>query len=176
MPLLPPPPYGNLSNEGLRTQVYGQWFNLVQANINNLLGEGQQAVVTLNNTQMASVYAVPFILIPSPGASAVIFIKNVWVYTNSTGFTPFATGTAPIIQYGTTVHGGGTLATSTGLVTGDITTATSQVRNLGPLVTGALTGLSNKEITFSNATGAYTAGTGSSITFIINYVVLTATI
>lgn len=140
------------------------------------LGTVQEVSVTLSASQMAAAYATPATLIAAPGATKVIQIIQASVYTNSTGQTPLATGTAPIIQYGTTTHGGGTLATSSGLVAGDITAATSQVRNLGAMATAASTGLSNNAITFSNATGAYTAGTGTTVTFSLVYRVLTATI
>lgn len=107
-------------------------------------------------------------------------ILSAQVYTASTGNTPYATGTAPIIQYssgGTNgAHGAGTIATAAGLVAGDITAATSQVRNLFQFATGAQTGLSGLGIYFSNATGAYTGGTGTNITFTLQYVVLNATV
>ena len=139
------------------------------------IGTIQQATVTLNPTQMAAAYATPATLIAAPGATKVIFITSAYVYTNYQG-TAFATGTAPIIQYGTTAHGAGTAATAAGLVAGDIDATTSQVRNLFPIATGAQTAFSNLPVTFSNATNGYTGGTSGSITFVLNYVILTATI
>src|SRR5882724_4330875 len=98
------------------------WQSLVQTSINNLIQASNQVTVTLNATQMAAAYATPQTLIAAPGSNSVIYITNAWVYTKKVT-SAFATGTAPIIQYGTTNHGGGTLATSTGLVAGDITAA-----------------------------------------------------
>lgn len=140
------------------------------------LGVLNQASITLNPTQMAAAYATPVALIAAPGAGKVIQIISAAVYTASTGNTAYATGTAPIVQYGATIHGGGTLATGAGLVAGDITAAASQVRTLGPMASAALTGQSNVGIFFSNATNAYTAGTGTNVTFTFVYQVLTATI
>ena len=144
------------------------------------LGTLQQVNVTLNTAAMAAAYANPAALIANPGANKVILVLSASVYVASTGNTAYATGTSPIIQYssgGTNgAHGAGTLATATGLVAGDITAAASQVRNLLTLATGAQTGLSNLGIYFSNATGAYTAGTGTNVTFSLVYLVLTATI
>jgi hypothetical protein len=144
------------------------------------LGTLSSVSVTLNPTQMASAYAIPVQLIGGALASQMILILSAQVYTASTGNTPYATGTAPIIQYssGNTngQHGTGTIATAAGLVAGDITAATSQVRNLGQIASAALTGLSGLGIYFSNATAAYTGGTGTNITFTIQYVVLTATV
>lgn len=144
------------------------------------LGALHQVSVTLNTAAVAAAYATPATLIANPSASQMILLLQATVYTASTGNTPFATGTAPIIQYSSGgsngQHGAGTIATATGLVAGDITAATSQVRNLFPIATGALTGLSGLGIYFSNATGGYTAGTNTSLTFTLVYQVLTATV
>jgi len=138
------------------------------------------ASVTLNPTQMAAAYATPAQLIANPLASQMILILAAQVYTASTGNTPYATGTAPIIQYssgGTNgAHGTGTIATASGLVAGDITAVASQVRNLFQFATNAQTGLSGLGIYFSNATNAYTAGTGTNVTFTLTYLTLTATV
>ena len=144
------------------------------------LGTLHSVSVTLTPTQMAAAYATPQTLIANPLASQMILILAAQVYTASTGNTPYATGTAPIIQYssgGTNgAHGAGTIATASGLVAGDIDASTSQVRNLLQFASGAQTGLSGLGIYFSNATGAYTGGTGTNITFTLTYLVLTATV
>lgn len=140
------------------------------------LGTLQQVSVTFSPAQMVTAFDTPLTIIAAPGASSMIQIISAAVYTASTGHTAYATGTAPIIQYGTTVHGGGTLATGAGLVAGDITAATSQVRTLGPAASTAWTATSNQPITFSNATGDYTGGTGTNVTVTLIYQVLTATV
>jgi hypothetical protein len=144
------------------------------------LGQLYQVSVTFNTAQMVTAYDTPLQIVANPAASQVILVHFASVYTASTGHTAYATGTAPIIQYssgGTNgAHGAGTIATAAGLVAGDITAATSQVRNLFGLATGALTALSGLGIYFSNATGDYTAGTGTSVTFTLVYELLTATI
>ena len=131
--------------------------------------------VTLTPAQMVTAYATPLVLVPAPGAGKVILIQEASVYTASTGNTPYATGTAPVIQYDTTAHGAGTVATSTGLVAGDITASSSQIRSLANSA-AVLTGISNKGIYFSNATGAYTAGTGTNVTISLTYQTVTATV
>lgn len=144
------------------------------------LGTLQSVSVTLTPAQMATAYATPVVLIANPLSSQMILVLAAEVYTASTGNTPYATGTAPIIQYGSGgtngAHGAGTIATAAGLVAGDITAATSQVRNLLQFASAALTGLSGLGIYFSNATGAYTAGTGTNVTFTLTYLTLTATV
>ena len=132
------------------------------------------ATVTLTAAQVIAAYATPEVLIPAQSGKVAVIIAAT-VYTSSTGQTPFATGVAPIIQYDTTVHGGGTIAVGAGLVTGDITAAASQVRTLGQAASAVYTGLTNKAVTFS-CTTAYTAGTGSTVTFVLQYLLLNATI
>lgn len=139
------------------------------------LGILYQVSVTLLTAQMVTAYDTPVVLIPAVSGK-VIQIISASVYTASTGHTAYATGTAPIIQYGTTVHGGGTLATGAGLVAGDITAASSQVRTLPGIATSALTGVTDVGIYFSNATGDYTAGTGTNVTFNFVYMLLAATV
>lgn len=140
------------------------------------LGTIQQATVTFTPAQMVTAYDTPLTIIAAPGSGKMLQVISAAVYTASTGNTPYATGTAPIIQYGTAAHGAGTSAVGAGLVAGDITAATSQVRTLGPAASTAWTGTTNVPITFSNATGDYTAGTGTNVTFTLTYVTLTATV
>jgi hypothetical protein len=144
------------------------------------LGQLFQVSVTFNTAQMVTAFDTPLTIVANPSASQMILVLQASVYTASTGHTPYATGTAPIIQYSTGgtngQHGAGTIATAAGLVAGDITAATSQVRNLFGIATGAQTGLSGKGLYFSNATGDYTAGTGTNITITVVYQLLTATV
>ena len=136
--------------------------------------------VTFSAAQMATAYATPLQLIAPVLASQMVLLNTAAVYVASTGNTALATGTAPIIQYGSGgtngAHGAGTIATASGLVAGDITASASQVRNLFPIATGAQTTLSGLGVYFSNATGAYTAGTGTTVTFTLQYQILTATV
>lgn len=138
------------------------------------VGNVTTATVTLNTAAVTGAYAAPALLVAAPGAGKTICIQEATVYTASTGNTAYATGTAPVIQYDTTVHGAGTAATSA-LATGDLTASASQVKNLTS-PTGALTAITNKGIYFSNATGAYTAGTGTNIVITLTYSTITATV
>ena len=138
------------------------------------LGQLYQTTVTLNTAAVIAAYATPEVLIPAvAGKVAVIIAAN--VYTASTGNTAFATGVAPIIQYGSTAHGAGTIAVGAGLVTGDIEAAASQVRTLGPAASAVYTGITDVPVCFS-CTTAYTAGTGTSVTFTLVYQLITATV
>lgn len=128
------------------------------------------ATATMTTANM-TVYTTPLLIVPAPGSGLCVLVTGAYVATHK-GSSAFATGTAPIIQYGSTVHGGGTIATASGLAAGDITATTDQVRNLFPIATGAQTGLSNKGIYFSCATGDYTNGTGSTVVITVSYVIV----
>jgi hypothetical protein len=138
------------------------------------LGQLQQISVTLTAAQVIASYATPIVLIPAV-AGKVAIVHSANVYTASTGNTAFATGVAPIIQYGVTAHGAGAIAVGTGLVTGDITAAASQVRTINAAASAAYTGTTNTAIAFS-CTTAYTAGTGTTVTFTLVYELITATV
>ena len=138
------------------------------------LGQLQQISVTLTPAQVIASYATPIVLIPAV-AGKVAIVHSANVYTASTGNTAFATGVGPIIQYGTTAHGAGTIAVGTGLVTGDITAAASQVRTINAAASTVYTGNTNTAVTFS-CTTAYTAGTGTNVTFTLVYELITATV
>lgn len=130
--------------------------------------------VTLNTAAVTGAFAAPAQLIAAPGAGKTIIVQEATVYTASTSNTAYATGTSPVIQYDSTVHGAGTAATSA-LATGDLTAASSQIKSVTS-PTGALTGITNKGVFFSNATGAYTAGTGTNVVITLTYMVVTATV
>ena len=139
------------------------------------VGTLYQVSVTLNTAAMAAAYATPQVLIAAVSGK-VIIIHSASVYTASTGNTAYSTGTAPIIQYGVTAHGAGTIATGSGLVAGDITAASSQIRTLLQAASTAYTGITDTAVAFSNATGAYTAGTGTNVVFTIVYELITASV
>ena len=138
------------------------------------LGNLYQTSVTLNTAAVVGAYATPQVLI-APVAGKVIIVHSATVYTASTGNTAFASGIAPIIQYAATVHGAGTIAVGTGLVTGDIEAATSQIRTIGPAASAVYTSITDVGVYFS-CTTAYTAGTGTSVTFTLVYELVTATV
>lgn len=129
------------------------------------------STVTMTAAQVTGAYTAPVQLVPAPGTGLCIMVLGAWVSTHYDGSTAFATGTTPIIQYANTVHGAGTIAVGTGLVTGDIEATTDQTRNLGAKASAALTGLSNLGVYFSSAT-AYTAGGAGTVSITLSYVIV----
>jgi hypothetical protein len=132
------------------------------------------ATVTLNATAVNAAYATPAALLAAPAAGTMYAVSAVYLYTNF-GSAAFANGGVGVVQYGATVHGAGTNALSGTIAAANITAGASQVI----LTTGsttALTGVTATGLFFSNQTAAFITGTGCTLTFIIKYNVITATV
>lgn len=137
----------------------------------------QSVVVTMNTAAVTGAYATPVQLVATPGSGYTIILLNAQVYTNKS--TAFATGGIAIIQYDSTIHGAGTNAASATIPAAEITAAASQIYSLigkGAVSATVTTAVSNKGLYFSNATGAFTNGTSSSVTIALQYIVMNATV
>ena len=131
------------------------------------------AVVTMTAAQVDGAYAAPFVLIAAPGAGFGILLLSAAVVTEVS--TAFATGGVAIVQYGATVHGAGTNALSATIPAAEITAASSQIYSMTgyvPTTVTATTAVSGLGVYFSNATQAFTLGTGSTVTVALQYMVV----
>jgi hypothetical protein len=128
--------------------------------------------VTLTAAEVDAAYATPQLLLNAPGAGRAIMITKMSMYTNVS--TAFAGGGPALLQYNATVHGGGVEALSATIPAADVTAAASQLYSLNGATSSALTAITNQGIYFSNTTGPFTGGTGSSLTFTIQYTILNA--
>lgn len=130
------------------------------------------AVVTMSAAQVDSAYAAPFNLIAAPAVGSGILLLSASVITEVA--TPFTGGGVAIVQYAATIHGAGFDALSATIPAAEITAATSQVYSMSGYVATtvtATTAISGLGIYFSNATGPFTAGTGSTVTIALTYLV-----
>jgi hypothetical protein len=135
----------------------------------------KNAVVTLTAAQVLAAYAAPQLLIPAPGAGYAIVIQSCMIVTQVS--TAFAGGGVGHVQYTATVNGGGANALSATTPSAEITAASSQIYvQTGPVATTVLTGITNEGVYFSNATGAFTGGAGSTLTFVLNYSLVPAVV
>ncbi len=135
------------------------------------------ATVTLNAAAVNGAYAAPALILPAPGAGKTVILLNSQMYTEVAA--AFADGGVAQLQYDNTVHAGGALALSATTPAAEVTAAASQIYSQlgkGSIATTVTTGVTDKGIYFSNATGAFTGGVGSSITFTVQYLVLTASV
>lgn len=134
------------------------------------------ASVSLNQAAVQGAYAAPAQIIAAPGAGKILVPVQATIYTNFQT-SAFAGGGVAILQYDSTVHGAGTNALAATIPSAEITAASSQIYNLEGAVASALTGITNKGLFFSNATGAFTGGSASStVVFTVSYYLVTATV
>jgi hypothetical protein len=133
----------------------------------------QTAVVTMTASQVVGAYATPVALIPAPTAGFGILLLNAAVVTEVS--TAFATGGVAIVEYGNVAHGAGTNALSATIPAAEINAASSQVYSMTGYIATTVTAtsaISGLGVYFSNATGAFTVGTGSTVTISLAYMVL----
>ena len=128
----------------------------------NSLSRGSTVSVILSPAQIAAAYATPVLLTEAPGAGKVYLVSHAFIYTSVSSV--FTGGGPAIVQYGPIVHGGGTNALSATIPAAEITAVSSQIYNSDGIAAGSIiTGITNQGLYFSNATGAFAGGAGSSV-------------
>lgn len=131
------------------------------------------SVVTLSAAQVLAAYAAPQLLVAAPGAGMTLMVDRARIITEVS--TVFAGGGVGIVQYGATVHGGGANALSATIPSAEITASASQIYSMtGYVATTVSTGITNQGLYFSNQTGAFTGGAGSTVSIALEYVILPA--
>lgn len=127
----------------------------------------QLSIITLTAAQINGMFAAPVQLIAGVTGKSII-VDYVMIRTNPTA-TAFASGGVVAPQIGNTVHGAGTLVSTT-LAASVIISGTPTDTLLG--ATAANITLSQGTGVFlSNATGAFTTGTGTITVFVYYSVV-----
>ena len=139
--------------------TYISGYNLVQ----------QSAIIMLSAANVLAAYATPQLILPFPVStpSTSIIVPVSWSIVNTVG-TAFAGGGNAVIQYGNTAHGAGTLAIASAIPAADVTSATTATFTGAGILAGA--GVAGAGLYFSNITGAFTGGTGSTLGISVNYV------
>lgn len=130
-------------------------------------------VVVMTAAQVNGAYAAPFEIVPAPGANKMIMVQRINLVLIF-GAAAFASGGVPIVQYDTTVHGAGTNSCGANLLAANVTAAASSTtrRFSTDTDTVAVAGIANKSICFSNATGAFTTGTGCTLAVHVYYTII----
>lgn len=121
----------------------------------------QYVKVPITAAQWNGMYAAPFVLIAAPGAGKMIVVDSC-VLVMTFVAAQYAAGGAVALQYDTTVHGAGTLASATlAAATVNGYAASSNVGIAPALGSSAITTVQNKGLYISNQTGAFTTGDGT---------------
>lgn len=141
----------------------------------NPLSNFGTASVALTAAQVLAAYATPQLIVPTPGVGRGLIVTAANVVTEVS--TVFAGGGVAILEYGAVVNGAGPNALSATIPAAQITAASSQVYSMAPFAATTVTATSvvtNKGLYFSNATGAFTGGAGSTVTINVNYMNIAA--
>lgn len=153
--------------------IYGQFIVVVSGSNYSLVAYTSvagilMATTTITAAQFDGMYAAPVLLVAAPGAGKTIVPTSMQLIMTY-GSVAFANGGVVAAQWTNTVHGGGVLATNTEAAADFFATANT-VYNFAASA-GALTPsvISNQGIYLSNATGAFTGGTGTSFTANVFY-------
>lgn len=130
----------------------------------------QTAIVTMTAAQVNAAYATPFLIVAAPATGfALMPIAAQIITVVSTAFT--AGGVAQL-QWGNTIHAGGTVALDTTTPTAEITAAASQIYTQYGVVTTTATPIATANglgLYFTNATQGFATGTGSTVTIAVTY-------
>ncbi len=130
--------------------------------------------VTMNTASVIGAYATPVQIVAGQAGKAIMILAAQIVTEVS---TPFATGGIAQLQWGNTNHAGGTVAADATIPAAEITAAASQIYTQYGVVTTTVTataGVTGLGVYFTNATGAYTNGTGSTVTVTLQYMLISA--
>lgn len=142
---------------------------------NTFLGVGSTNTETfiMTPTLIEAMYATPVQLIAAPGVGNAIIIDSItWNFTFGT--TQYTLGGATQAQYGATVHGAGTAASSSiAAATINAVAANTVITQTGVTLDTALSLLDNQAIYMSNASQAFATG-DSVATLAIRYHIIPA--
>ena len=143
----------------------------IPASILSSVIQTQTIILTLSAVQVQNAAATPItILNPSLPGTGFFPIACQWVLVY--GGTPFAGGDVAQLQWGNTANAGGTLALNSTVPTTFMYGTTSSVYTQYGVAadsTTAVSVVSGVGLYFSNATGAFTGGTGSTLTIALTY-------
>ena len=129
----------------------------------------QRQVVTLTNAQVLALYATPVQLLPAPGVGLAYVVNKATLIDENTG-TAYASGGAITVGYGTTASTSALASTvaATFLTSGTTYQWIAESGVLNSVITAA--NATNQPIYITNATGAFTTGTGT-LKVVIEYMV-----
>jgi hypothetical protein len=127
----------------------------------------QVAQVALTAANLLAMYAAPVQILPAPGAGLALVVYEILFEMKSTA-TQFASGGAVQFQFGNTANAGGT-AVHAGTIPATVVNAAAGTSLTGLWSASGTNGLtipSNTGLFISNASGAFTTGTGTAIAYV----------
>lgn len=129
------------------------------------------AAVPINLATFLAMYSTPVQLVAAQGANTLIVLKQLQI-AQTYGSAALASGGVAAVQYDSTVHGAGTIASTTlAAATFQATASTTYTMNAG-VVALPFSSTVNKGLYLSCLTGDFTTGTGSSFVAHVWYTVI----
>lgn len=129
------------------------------------------ASVPLTAAQFNGMFAAPVLLVPAPGANKLIVLDRMEL-VQTYGSAAFASGGVVAAQYGATINGGGPAASNTEAAADFFVTASNTYLFNGAIGAKPFSTTVNQGLYLSNATGAFTTGTGSTFVAKVHYHVI----
>jgi len=132
----------------------GTWTGLAITNANIDPSLSQYASIPLSSAQILALNATPVTLVAAPGAGKTIIVQDV-LFTMTTTATAYASGGNVTFQY----SGGNAVTNNVASTVVTAAAGTSYTVRQAIDVTAAV----NTALTVTNATGAFTTGTGTAL-------------
>lgn len=152
-------PYVDYKN----SQVDFGTFSITKGNLTGTYTMPARATIALSAAELIALYTTPKLLIDAPGAGkSIAVVKMIFTITRSS--TAFTGGGAVIVQYGSTVNGGGLQALDSTFAATVITGAagTANVLRNGAVISDS-SATTNAGLYMSAATAVFAAGTGTAV-------------
>lgn len=115
------------------------------------------AKVAITAAQFNGMYAAPKLLVAAPGANR-LYVVDKAVLAMTYGSAAYAAGGVVALQYDSTVHGAGVLASATVAAASFQATASTSFAFAGALAAAPFSTTVNKALYLSNQTAAFTTG------------------
>lgn len=128
----------------------------------SMLSAAETVQVSLSSAQILALSATPVTLVPAQGANKIIIVDEI-LFRMSRTATAYASGGALEFRY--TNGSGAKVAADIAATVVTTGGAGVEYNNVGGVVT-SLTPVANAAIVITNATGAFTTGTGTAKVFI----------
>jgi len=156
---------GGGSNEVVINAAHGLYFGDTSSSCEQI------AYVTLTPEEIKTLYSAGKQIIASPGSHAMVSVLSCTLFYDYTDAYVGGAG-AISLQYGTTIHAGGTICTGTINAVGFLDATADQIAKLLPIaVSGAATLTENKPVYLVCSTADPTTGATTPLRIKVTYVV-----
>ena len=116
------------------------------------------SVITLNKSQVQSMFDTPILILPAPGVGNLIIVHRVTLVNNYANNTSFANGGEVVLQYGNSSGGNGINVLNGNWTAAFINNNFSCFSTITGAVNTIINGVSNNGLYLSNQTQSFSGG------------------